>query len=183
MGTRCGASVLESEMTHRLQAGFTARATTNEPTRSGFQKALLGSTVLSRQLFILTAGVALGAAVGLAGSVFAPGNARAADHNECGAIPGGSPFTVTCLGTTFFPGSPSGNVNGGIEYNPSSAQGPFTLNFGDGTTVTGVTSNNANFFLGFPTYPGNGILIGYTGSVSPAAVPVAVNVNTVLNSS
>jgi hypothetical protein len=68
-------------------------------------------------------------ATALAGSLLGfatliPNAALAADHNECGAIPGSSPFTVNCNGT-FAPGTPSGNVNGGIEYNPTSSQNPF----------------------------------------------------------
>ena len=141
-----------------------------------------------RVLFTLLAGTALGA--GLAFLAPTARVAMAADHNECGPMPGAGPTTINCTGTGFFPGSPSGNVNGGIEYNPSAAQGPFTLNFGNaGGTTTGVLSNNVAG--GFPVVfePGNGIMVGYSSTtigpittVLPAPVAAQVTINTFVGS-
>lgn len=97
-----------------------------------------------------------------------------ADGNECG-----NTNSPNCTAPSYSVGTPAGNNNGGIEYAPSAA---FTLNLGDGSNVTTVSSVDYSV-SGAGDRIGNGITISggsfstVTGQPTNAATQdVTVNV-------
>lgn len=123
-----------------------------------------GSLVSQRYRRLLLGGSALAAVFAV--SALVPTSALA--ENECGALAA----TVDCTGS-FSPGSPAGNVNGGIEYAPTSGEDPFVLNFGDGTPG-GSASVQAPTISG--TIVGSSFTVGQTGIFVGKSKEVDLNV-------
>ncbi|WP_052699271.1 autotransporter outer membrane beta-barrel domain-containing protein [Hyphomicrobium sp. 99] len=104
--------------------------------------------------------------------------------DECGSIAA----TKNCTNLNYVPNNTIPTLqNGGIEYTPTGAQNPFTLNIGNGTTPTGVVSQDitgvanlaAAAALNRPI-AGNGVTVAnYTLGLVSGGVPtdVVVNVN------
>ncbi len=123
--------------------------------------AAASGTKSTRGRLSLAANTALAAGL-LASPLFF--SSAQADGTECGAPSSG---VVTCTGT-YFPGSPAGNTNGGIEYTPGGTSTPFTLNLNTGASVTVVNNSGSQ--------PNDGITINHSGSnLSSTQNPVTVN--------